>query len=82
MQAGAHTEKRNTAETDLHSYLPGAHLPLSLGFYIHPSIFSPLSRTNEALILMRPHFLKCYKDVAGLQEKQLSGVFNSKQLTY
>lgn len=46
-----------------------------------PSFLHSLS-TNESLILMRPHFLKCYKDVAGLQEKQLSGVFNSKQLTY
>lgn len=30
---------------------------------------------------MRPHFLKCYKDVVDLQKKQLSDAFNSKQLT-
>lgn len=40
MQGGAHTEKRNATEADLHFCLPGPHLPFCLGFYIHPFIFS------------------------------------------
>lgn len=79
--AGRSTQRKETLQKQTCIYALLDHTSHSVwdSTFIPPSYLHSLS-SNEALILIRPHFLKCYKDV-DLQEKQLSGAFNSKQLT-
>lgn len=75
-----HREEKLQKQTCIHAFLDHTSLSVWASTFIPPSFLHSLS-SNEALILMRPHFLKCYKDVVDLQEKQLNDTFNSKQLT-